>query len=79
MKKTIQTQMTLLSSTGKTVVPVKLEYVDDEDDKNPMSEIQLIYQGVCFRGEGTDWIWSDTFADLQKNLPQGVRLACCIT
>ena len=51
MKKTIQTQMTLLSSTGKTVVPVKLDYVDDEDDKNPMSEIQLMHMGekfLCF-------------------------------
>ena len=79
MKKTIQAKMTLLSPTGKTIVPVKLNYIDDEYDRKPMSEIQLIYHGVCYQGKGTDWFWSDAFADLQKNLPQGVRLACCMT
>jgi len=30
-------------------------------------------------GHGTDYLWIDAFADLQKNLPDAVILKCCLT
>ena len=78
MKKTFNEQITLISPTDKSTVPFKLEY--EEDDKHHThSVITLTYKDVEYTGEGTDWLWVDTFADLQSKLPDNVELACCLT
>lgn len=79
MKQTIHTQVTLLSPTDKTTVPVQITYDDDEDAINPISEISLVYNNIEYRGHGTNYLWVDTFAALQKNLPDDIKLACCMT
>ena len=30
-------------------------------------------------GYGKDYLWADAFADLQKNLPNNVKMRCCMT
>ena len=79
MKKQIQTQITLISLTEKTTVPIQISYVDSKEAIYPASEINLIYKNVSYQGKGTDLLWTDTFADLQVKLPQDVTLACCMT
>ena len=37
------------------------------------------YLGKEYRGTGKSLEWKDAFADLQKKLPDGVRLKCCLT
>ena len=71
--------LTLLLTTGKTLVPFHLDYDDDDDAFDPISELSVIYDGIKYRGKGTNYLWTDTFADLQKNLPEGVSIACCLT
>lgn len=79
MKRTIKTNITLISPTCKTAVPIQISYDDSEDAVNPESEINLSYNNMLYRGKGTDYLWTDTFADLQSKLPQDIKLACCMT
>ncbi len=79
MKKKIHATITLISPTCKIAVPVQISYDDSEAAVNPTSEISLSYNNVLYHGNGTDFLWTDTFADLQSKLPQDIKLACCIT
>lgn len=45
----------------------------------PFVIVQLEYAGRDYLGFGTDDYWIDAFADLQKQLPDGVKLRCCLT
>lgn len=37
------------------------------------------FEGKEYWGHGSDYLWIDAFADLQKQLPAGVCLQCCLT
>lgn len=37
------------------------------------------FRGKDYWGRGKDDLWIDAFAGLQKRLPEGVQLACCLT
>ena len=56
-----------------------ISYDDSTDKSYPRSEISVIYSGVNYRGYGSDYLLTDTWADLQKKLPQDVKIACCMT
>lgn len=77
MKK-IQADITLLSTTGKTTVPLQILYGDSEDIVDSV-EMNLTYDSTLYRGNGTDYLWVDAFADLQSKLPHDIKLACCMT
>jgi len=80
MKKLIEDNITLILPTGeKVIVPMQICYDDNENDANSRCEICVVYNGVKYYGKGTDYLWVDAFAQLQKNLPNGVELACCMT
>lgn len=79
MKKSIQTQILLISPSEKVRVPCSISYDDSTEEFYPRSEISVIYNGVNYQGYGTDYLLTDTWADLQKKLPQGVKIACCMT
>ena len=79
MKKTVHTEMTLISSRGKERVPATIRYTEDEKTFYPESEITLIFDGKEYKGQGTNYLLVDTYADLQKKLPDGVKIACCMT
>lgn len=79
MKKILQTKIPLLTSTGQITAPIQLTYDNNEDITNPKSEISLIYEGAEYKGFGTDYLWTDTLADLEAKLPNDVKIACCMT
>ena len=73
MKEIIESQITLLSQTHKISLPVKISYTDNE------VEIILKYNNIEYCGTGRDYLWVDAFANLQRKLPHGIFLACCMT
>lgn len=79
MRKILHAEMVLLSPDGKNSAPIQITYDDNDVTPNPASEILLLYNGQEYRGSGTDYLWTDTFADLERKLPNGVKLACCMT
>ena len=79
MKKTLQCNIPLLTPAGMVRAPIKITYEDTEVITVPKSEITLIYNGVEYSGSGSDYLSTDTLADLQIKLPEDVKLACCMT
>ena len=73
MKKIIESQISLFSSTSKVSVPIQICYADDE------VEITINYNGAEYCATGKDYLWVDAFADLQRKLPSDIQLACCMT
>ena len=73
MKKIIESQISLFSSTSKVSVPIQICYTDDE------VEITINYNGAEYCATGKDYLWVDAFANLQRKLPHGIFLACCMT
>ncbi len=76
---TIDTILTLLSPNEKVQVPTQIIYECDDNTALLSSEIYLTYNGTEYRAKGTDYLWTDTFANLQKQLPDDVTVACCLT
>ena len=79
MKKLLHAEIPLLTTNGKTIVPIEITYDDSESIANPQTEITLLYNGMEYNGYGADYLWTDTIADLQTKLPNDVKLACCMT
>ncbi len=79
MRKVLRSEVTLLTPNGKTMVPIAITYDDSEVITNPKSEVTLLYNGIEYKGNGTDYLWTDTLADLQMKLPKNDKLACCMT
>ncbi len=79
MIKTIKTTLTLITSLGIVAVPAQIDYDDSEEAFYPLSEINIVYNKVEYIGNGKDYLWIDTFADLQKKLPNDIKIACCLT
>ena len=79
MKYTLNTELTLLSPNEQVQVPVQILYESDDDADLLPSEIHLTYNDIKYIGKGTDYLWVDTFADLQKKLPNNMQIACCMT
>lgn len=48
-------------------------------EEPPVVDILCEYNGVKYMGNGKDYLWIDAFADLQRKLPEGVWLECCLT
>ncbi len=79
MNKILKCKVVLHTTCGKISVPVEITYEDKEAITNPKSQISLIYGGVEYVGNGTDYLWTDTLADLQRKLPKNIKIACCMT
>ena len=45
----------------------------------PIVDIGCKYNDNQYWGHGKDYLWIDAFADLQRQLPEGVLLKCCLT
>ena len=45
----------------------------------PIVDIGCKYNDNQYWGNGKDYLWIDAFADLQRQLPEGVLLKCCLT
>ena len=42
-------------------------------------DVGCAFQGKEYWGHGNDCLWIDAFANLQKRLPEGMQLTCCLT
>ncbi|MBO5097191.1 MAG: hypothetical protein J6B96_02625 [Agathobacter sp.] len=78
MKKLIEARILLLSPMGKITAPVQI-YYDESDVADTLVEINLTYNNTLYQGNGIDYLWIDAFADLQRKLPDDIKLACCMT
>lgn len=82
----LQKRITLSTPTGKTQVDMRI-ICHDEDvyycgegrEEEPSILVGIEYEGKKIWGHGTDYLWADAFADLQKQLPDHVKLTCCLT
>ena len=70
-------KMKLLVSGEETEAPILLTH--KENAITTEITVKMEYLGKEYSGTG-QWIdWTDAFADLQKKLPDGVWLKCCLT
>lgn len=77
MKAEYSTFITLLVNGKNIVVPI---YISDEElAVDAKVTIEIIYNDVKYIGVGKELNWVDAFADLQKKLPNGVVLKCCMS
>lgn len=65
--------------TPDGVEPVNLTVSEGNLQQPPTVIVSCNYDGKEYRGYGSDYLWIDAFADLQKQLPAGVFLKCCLT
>ena len=48
-------------------------------EQPPTVNAGCTFEGKEYWGHGRDYLWIDAFADLQRQLPKGVFLRCCLT
>ena len=77
--------LTLETAQGEETVEATVVCHDEETyrhgerEEAPTVDVGIKYAGNELWGQGKDYTWVDAFADLQKQLPNGVRLKCCLT
>lgn len=85
LKKQYNKRIQLATPNGNTTVPVSIVFPSDDayaygkERKDPSVSVTVSYGGIDFTGYGDDHLWIDAFADLQKKLPEGVKIQCCLT
>ncbi len=47
--------------------------------EGPSVSVGIKYGAKEFWGYGKDYLWTDAFAELQKKLPEDVKIQCCLT
>lgn len=72
----------LLAPDGETTVQIHIEYFSDqpvvsEDTVTSMS-VRLVYDSREYVGVGTNYPFMDAFANIQKQLPDGVLMKGCV-
>ena len=70
-------ELTVLSPIGDVSAPFTVTMREKERGADVKAELFLC--GEKFEGHGTSLDWDDAFADLQKRLPEGYSLKCCLT
>ena len=77
--------ITLLTPDGEQRTTLHIVYHEEDTyhqeklEKAPTVSAGIQYQDQVIWGHGKDYYWVDAFADLQKKLPDGVILKCCLT
>ena len=80
-----QYETTLVTPQGEQTIKVHIichdedVYFKGELEKAPIVSVGIKYDGKELWGHGKDYFWIDAFADLQKQLPNGILLKCCLT
>jgi hypothetical protein len=54
-------------------------YCKGKLEQPPTVNVCCTFEGKEYWGHGRDYLWIDAFADLQRQLPDGVLLTCCLT
>ena len=67
-----------LSVLGDLIaVPIVITHKETEVDAEVIIKVE--YKDKTYSGTGTNLEWTDSFANLQKTLPNGVNIQCCMT
>ena len=81
-----ETEITLSTLNDDRIINAQMfEYeevyktADEKLDKMRSVNIGIVYDGEELWGRGNDHRWEDAFADLQRQLPTGVIIKCCLT
>lgn len=64
--------VSLQTPFGEIKANININYTESE------VTVSLIYNGKKFSGKGADYLWVDSFLDLQEQLPDNVKLKCCL-
>ena len=75
--KTYTGELTVSTPIGDERSPFTVTMEEKAIDADVRAE--LIVFGKDFEGKGCDLEWGDAFAELQKSLPEGYALKCCLT
>ena len=67
-----------LSVLGDTIV-VPIVVIHKELESGVEVVIKIEFQERTYVGTGKNIEWTDAFANLQKTLPDGVKIQCCMT
>ncbi len=86
LHKQYRSNITLMTPDGETETKIRI-ICHEEDVYNPDGQLEeapivtvgIEYDGKEYWGQGKAYTWEDAFADLQKKLPDGVFLKCCLT
>lgn len=86
LHKQYQKVITLATPNGECKIDTQI-ICHDEDvysfggDKveGPSVSVGIKYGDKEIWGYGKDFLWEDAFADLQKKLPENVKIQCCLT
>lgn len=84
MHHTYQYDVQLQTPDGNETVTLTIHHNEEaeyykHDENYPTVSALCSYNGVEYRGTGTDYLWIDALANLQKALPKDVILKCCVT
>ena len=75
----------LITPTGEEETEIHIVYHEEDTyyqgelEKGPTVSVGVKYNGEQLWGRGKDYLWVDAFANVQKQLPDGVLLKCCMT
>jgi len=76
---TIHAKMTLMTHQSQVIVPMQLECCVTEGVITAIMEISVQHDGKTYQAKGNDEDLVSAFVALQRELPQDVKLACCMT
>lgn len=71
-------EITLSTPNGEQKAPLYVT-CNEEDEAHTLVNVGTKYQDKEIWGHGKGHLWIEAFADLQKHLPDGVILKCCLT
>lgn len=54
-------------------------YYEESLEQQSTVHVGCTFDDKDYWGHGSDYLWIDAFADLQRQLPEGVFLKCCLT
>lgn len=76
--KRYQYDVILVTPCGKQKNVVTILHELDNDGNTTEVSAYIRYHNKDYFGNGTDYLWIDAIADLQKKLPEDVMLKCCV-
>lgn len=75
----------LITPTGEEETEIHIIHHEEDTyyqgklEKGPTVSVGVKYKEEQLWGRGKEYNWEDAFADVQKRLPDGVLLKCCMT
>lgn len=75
----MQYNLTLQTPDGDEQVQILIIRREDAPENTPTVTVCLPFAGQDFRGYDRDYLGIGAFADVQKQLPDGVKIKCCLT